>query len=65
MIDWFTGRREDSPARIVSGFGGTLCFIVALAYVKRVIALFRNLMASRRSFSMEDVYGRVDARAGG
>lgn len=32
---------------------------LALAYVKRVIALFRNLMASRRSFSMEDVYGRV------
>jgi len=32
---------------------------LALAYLKRVIALFRRNMAGRRSFSMEDVYGRV------
>ncbi|MCL4799840.1 MAG: Crp/Fnr family transcriptional regulator [Burkholderiales bacterium] len=32
---------------------------LALAYVKRVIDLFRHSMAGRRSFSMEDVYGRV------
>jgi CRP/FNR family transcriptional regulator, cyclic AMP receptor protein len=32
---------------------------LALAYLKRVVALFRSAMAGRRSFSMEDVYGRV------
>jgi CRP/FNR family cyclic AMP-dependent transcriptional regulator len=32
---------------------------LALAYVKRVVELFRHTMAGRRSFSMEDVYGRV------
>jgi CRP/FNR family cyclic AMP-dependent transcriptional regulator len=32
---------------------------LAVAYLKRVITLFRNTMAVRRSFSMEDVYGRV------
>jgi len=32
---------------------------LALAYLKRVIFLFRCTMMSRRSFSMEDVYGRV------
>ena len=32
---------------------------LAVAYLKRVIALFRNSMAGRRSFSMEDVYGRI------
>lgn len=32
---------------------------LALAYLKRVIGLFRRNMAGRRSFSMEDVYGRV------
>jgi CRP/FNR family cyclic AMP-dependent transcriptional regulator len=32
---------------------------LALGYLKRVIFLFRNSMAWRRSFSMEDVYGRV------
>jgi CRP/FNR family cyclic AMP-dependent transcriptional regulator len=32
---------------------------LALAYLKRVIALFRRNMSGRRSFSMEDVYGRV------
>jgi CRP/FNR family cyclic AMP-dependent transcriptional regulator len=32
---------------------------LAVAYLKRVIYLFRRLMASRRSFSMEGVYGRV------
>jgi CRP/FNR family cyclic AMP-dependent transcriptional regulator len=32
---------------------------LAVAYLKRVIALFRSTMAVRRSFSMEDVYGRV------
>lgn len=32
---------------------------LAVAYLKRVVALFRNSMAGRRAFSMEDVYGRV------
>lgn len=32
---------------------------LALAYVKRVVALFRNTMAGRKAFAMEDVYGRV------
>src|SRR4029434_3777339 len=32
---------------------------LGLAYLKRVIALFRNAIAGRRSFSMEDVYGRM------
>jgi len=32
---------------------------LALAYVKRVIFLFRRTMAGRRSASMDDVYGRV------
>jgi len=32
---------------------------LAVAYLKRVVELFRHSMAGRRSFSMEDVYGRV------
>jgi CRP/FNR family cyclic AMP-dependent transcriptional regulator len=32
---------------------------LAVAYLKRVIFLFRRTMMGRRSFSMEDVYGRV------
>lgn len=32
---------------------------LALTYVKRVVYLFRRTMTGRRSFSMEDVYGRV------
>jgi CRP/FNR family cyclic AMP-dependent transcriptional regulator len=32
---------------------------LAVAYVKRVVFLFRRTMTGRRSFSMEDVYGRV------
>jgi CRP/FNR family cyclic AMP-dependent transcriptional regulator len=32
---------------------------LAVAYLKRVIDLFRHTMAGRRSFSMQDVYGRV------
>jgi CRP/FNR family cyclic AMP-dependent transcriptional regulator len=32
---------------------------LAVAYLKRVIFLFRRSMMGRRSFSMEDVYGRV------
>ena len=32
---------------------------LALAYLKRVVFLFRRSMKGRRSFSMEDVYGRV------
>jgi len=32
---------------------------LALAYLKRVIFLFRRTMAGRKTFSMEDVYGRV------
>ncbi len=30
-------RQDDNPARIVSGFGGTLCFVVSLAYIAVVI----------------------------
>lgn len=32
---------------------------LALAYVKRVVTLFRRTIAARRSFAMETVYGRV------
>lgn len=32
---------------------------LAVAYLKRVVALFRHSMVGRRSFSMQDVYGRV------
>jgi CRP/FNR family cyclic AMP-dependent transcriptional regulator len=32
---------------------------LAVAYLKRVVFLFRRSMTGRRSFSMEDVYGRV------
>jgi CRP/FNR family cyclic AMP-dependent transcriptional regulator len=32
---------------------------LALTYLKRVVFLFRRTMMGRRSFSMEDVYGRV------
>jgi CRP/FNR family cyclic AMP-dependent transcriptional regulator len=35
------------------------CPQLALAYLKRVVELFRHTMAGRRSFSMQDVYGRV------
>ena len=30
-------QRDDNPARIVSGFGGTFCFILSLAYIALVI----------------------------
>jgi len=30
-------RRDDNPAKIVSGFGGTLCFLVSLVYIVIVI----------------------------
>jgi ABC-2 type transport system permease protein len=30
-------QRDDNPARIVSGFGGTFCFILSLAYIAIVI----------------------------
>lgn len=30
-------RREDNPARIVSGFGGTFCFVLSLLYLTLVI----------------------------
>ena len=32
---------------------------LAVAYLKRVVHLFRNTMTGRRAFSMDDVYGRV------
>jgi len=32
---------------------------LAVAYLKRVVYLFRNTMTGRRAFSMDDVYGRV------
>jgi ABC-2 type transport system permease protein len=31
-------RRDDNPAKIVSGFGGTLCFVVSLCYIIVIIA---------------------------
>jgi len=30
-------RRDDNPAKIVSGFGGTFCFVLSLAYITLVI----------------------------
>ncbi|MGD0061133.1 MAG: hypothetical protein ABSD58_17110 [Verrucomicrobiia bacterium] len=30
-------RRDDNPARIVSGFGGTFCFLLSLVYIALVI----------------------------
>jgi ABC-2 type transport system permease protein len=30
-------RRDDNPAKIVSGFGGTLCFVLSLMYIVLVI----------------------------
>ena len=32
---------------------------LAVAYLKRMVALFRNSMSGRKAFAMEDVYGRV------
>jgi len=32
---------------------------LAVAYIRRLVFLFRRTMMGRRSFSMEDVYGRV------
>ena len=32
---------------------------LAVAYLKRLVFLFRRTMMSRRAFSMEDVYGRI------
>jgi ABC-2 type transport system permease protein len=31
------GRREDNPARIVSGFGGTFCFVLSMVYIAAVL----------------------------
>jgi ABC-2 type transport system permease protein len=33
----FPNYREDSPAKIVSGFGGTLCLIVSIAFVSLLV----------------------------
>src|SRR5260221_10210635 len=30
-------RRDDNPAKIVSGFGGTFCFVLSLVYIVFVI----------------------------
>ena len=30
-------RRDDNPAKIVSGFGGTFCFVLSLAYIIFII----------------------------
>lgn len=32
-----TNRRDDNPAKIVSGFGGTFCFVLSLLYIVLVI----------------------------
>lgn len=32
-------RRDDNPAKVVSGFGGTFCFVVSLAYILIVIGV--------------------------
>ncbi|MCG3148516.1 MAG: hypothetical protein PCFJNLEI_01960 [Verrucomicrobiae bacterium] len=32
-------RRDDNPAKIVSGFGGTFCFVLSLVYIAVVIAI--------------------------
>jgi ABC-2 type transport system permease protein len=31
------GRRDDNPARIVSGFGGTFCFVLSMVYIAAVL----------------------------
>lgn len=35
----FPNLKQDNPARIVSGFGGTLCLVVSLAYIVSVVLL--------------------------
>lgn len=35
----FPNLKQDNPARIVSGFGGTLCLVVSLAYIVFVVLL--------------------------
>lgn len=35
----FPNLKQDNPARIVSGFGGTLCLVVSLAYIVLVVLL--------------------------
>jgi ABC-2 type transport system permease protein len=44
-------RRDDNPARIVSGFGGTFCFVMSLIYIALVIGaevwpMYSNFAAS-------------------
>jgi len=35
----FPNLKQDNPARIVSGFGGTLCLVVSLAYIVLVVLM--------------------------
>ncbi len=49
-------RRDDNPAKIVSGFGGTFCFVMSLAYIILVIgaeALPFYLQSTGAGFSPE------------
>jgi ABC-2 type transport system permease protein len=32
-------RRDDNPAKIVSGFGGTFCFVMSLVYILIVMGI--------------------------
>jgi ABC-2 type transport system permease protein len=32
-------RRDDNPAKIVSGFGGTFCFLLSLVYIGVVVSV--------------------------
>lgn len=43
-------RRDDNPAKIVSGFGGTFCFILSLAYI--VIVIGAEVAPMYASFAM-------------
>jgi ABC-2 type transport system permease protein len=42
-------RRDDDPARIVSGFGGTFCFILSLVYI--ILAIGSEVLPMYASFA--------------
>jgi len=53
----FTAYRHDNPAKIVSGFGGTFCFVLSLAYIILVIGaeampLYLGYAAAGRAWSI-------------
>src|SRR5260221_422341 len=55
-------RRDDNPARIVSGFGGTFCFILSLLYI--VLVVGSEVLPMYSSFAANSFVDRAGTEIG-